>query len=151
MENKELNTVPEIEQEENPAVEENIEEAVAQQEPVAASAEEAPVAEENAAEAAVEEMVEATAEEAPEAAEDVVDTESIREYAEEFEADWLTVAPIGEAPEIPVEKVSAAKRIKEYFGSIRWKRTWDKICLGLLIFLIAIPILALIYVLTYFF
>lgn len=84
-------------------------------------------------------------------ASEMIDTEGIRECAEEFEAELLTVAPIGEAPEIPVEKVSVAKRIKEYFGSIRWQRTWDKICLGLLIFLIAIPVIALIYVLTYFF
>ncbi len=82
---------------------------------------------------------------------EVIDTEGIRECAEEFEAELLTVAPVGEAPEIPVEKVSAAKRIKEYFGSIKWQRTWDKISLGLLLFLIAIPVLILIYVLTYFF
>ena len=82
---------------------------------------------------------------------EVIDTEGIRKCAEEFEAELLTVAPIGEAPEIPVEKVSTAKKLREYFGSIRWKITWDKISLGILLFLIAIPVLALIYLLTYFF
>ena len=83
-------------------------------------------------------------------ASEVIDTEGIRKCAEEFEAELLTVAPIGEAPEIPVEKVSTAKKLREYFGSIRWKRTWDKICLGLLILVFAIPVLVLVYVLMYF-
>ena len=82
---------------------------------------------------------------------DVIDAEGIRQCAEEFEAELLTIAPVGEAPEIPTEKVSTAKRIKEYFGSIKWQRTWDKISLGLLLFLFAIPVLILVYVLTYFF
>ncbi len=82
---------------------------------------------------------------------DVIDTEGIRECAEEFEAELLNVAPVGEAPEIPVEKVSAAKKISEYFKSVKWQRTWDKITLGLLITLFAIPVLILIYILTYFF
>ena len=153
MENKEINGATEIAAEQTAVAvaDENINESP---EAIESTTEMAPVeenpAQENAAEETAEEVVleEPTVEEVPV---DVVDETAIQAAAEETEADKITVNPIGEAPEIEIKDPSVFKKAADFFTSVRWQRAWDKISVWLLILLFALPIGALVYILSYFF
>ena len=75
-----------------------------------------------------------------------------KEEATDSEADGLTVAPIGKAPELPKGKEeSKLSKLISFFKSVKWQRTWDKITHTLLYILLAAPLALLAYIVITFF
>lgn len=139
MENKELETNVEIENKESEVKEEVVAEAVAEE-----AAEEI-VAEEATEEAAAEEV----AAEEPAIEEVVAEEPAIEECAAEEaipEEETLTIAPEVEISEEEIANASFLARFKEKVKKVNWKKVWDKVTTGILILLMASPILILVYI-----
>lgn len=165
MENKELETNVEIENKEAEAVAEEVVEAVAEEAPAEeAVAEEAPAEEAAAEEAPVEEAAaeeapaeEAVAEEAPaeEAAAGETPVEEIvaeEAPAEEVvaEEETLVVAPEATVTEEEIKEASFFASFMKKAKKVNWKKVWDKVSTGLLILIMAAPVLILAYIFYWF-
>lgn len=129
MENKELETNVEIENKESEIKEEVVAEVAAEE----VAAEEATIEEATAEEAAEETAAEEPAEEP--AAEEAIPEE-----------ETLTIAPEVEISEEEIANASFLARFKEKVKRVNWKKVWDKVTTGILIFLMATPILILVYI-----
>ena len=134
MENKELETNVEIENKESEVKEEVVDEAVAEE-----AAEEI-VAEEATEEAAAEEVA------AEEVAVEEVATEEIAAEEAAAEEETLTIAPEVEISEEEIASASFLDRFKKTVKKVNWKKVWDKVTTGILILLMASPILILVYI-----
>lgn len=169
MENKELETNVEIENKEADAAVEEVKETVAEEiveapaEEVAA--EEAPVEEAPLEEVAAEEATEEASEEAPveeapleEAKEEVVEEAPVEEEkpveeeaAEEIEeSKTLVVAPEATITEEELKEASFFTTFMEKAKKVNWKKVWDKVSTGLLILIMAAPVLILAYIFYWF-
>lgn len=164
MENKELETNVEIENKEADAAVEEVKETAAEEiveapaEDVAA--EEAPVEEVAAEEATEEATEEAPVEEAPleEAKEEVVEEAPVEEEkpaeeepAEEVEeSKTLVVAPEATITEEELKEASFFTTFMEKAKKVNWKKVWDKVSTGLLILIMAAPVLILAYIFYWF-
>ena len=179
MENKELETNVEIENKEADAAVEETKETVAE-EIVEAPAEEvateeAPVEEAPLEEVAAEESTEEATEEAPveeapveeapveeapaeEAKEEVVEEAPVEEdkpveeeAAEKVEEpETLVVAPEATITEEEIKEASFFTTFMEKAKKVNWKKVWDKVSTGLLILIMAAPVLILAYIFYWF-
>ena len=157
MENKELETNVEIENKEANAAAEEVVETVAD-EIVGAPAEEVATEEAPVEEAPVEEVKEEVVEEAPvdEAPVEEVSVEEEmpveEESAEEVEAseETLVVAPEATITEEEIKEASFFTTFMEKAKKVNWKKVWDKVSTGLLILIMATPVLILAYIFYWF-
>ena len=157
MENKELETNVEIENKEADAAVEETKETVAE-EIVEAPAEEVATEEAPVEEAPVEEVKEEVVEEAPvdEAPVEEVSVEEEmpveEESAEEVEAseETLVVAPEATITEEEIKEASFFTTFMEKAKKVNWKKVWDKVSTGLLILIMAAPVLILAYIFYWF-
>lgn len=140
MENKELETNVEIENKESEIKEEVVAEVAAEE----VAAEEATIEEVAAEEAAEEPAIEEVAAEEPAIEEAAAEEPAAEEAIPEEET--LTVAPEVEISEEEIANASFLARFKEKVKKVNWKKVWDKVTTGILIFLMATPILILVYI-----